>query len=564
MPLDSRDAKAERVAGAIALALIVVGAAARVYALVGRDSLWQDEATLALNVLGRPFLDLLTPLDWAQAAAPGYLWLARASAVAFGGSEWALRLVPLVGGLAVLPLAGWAARKIAGPWAGALAVALAACSQLAVRFSVEAKPYSSDAGVAAALLCLAIAVLDAPERARRWTWLALAGLVALTMSVPAVFVAAAIGLALVVDRAVRGDPGARRRFVAVALVWAGWFGLLYALVFRQADSEYLRTYWSPVFLDPEAPNLLFRLQWVFLELTWHPFRMTYPLLGLLAGVAAWVLGLIVVARRRPAHLAILGGAPLLALAASALSRYPFSERLALFAVPGVWIAQAVALVWCLSRLGPFSRRLPATLLPTAACLTLAALGLQDAWGFLRAPAVLDPPRGLIETVRERAASEGAPVYVHARGGASWMYVTTDWRVPDLDRLARYRALSSAVDAPGFENVARTRPVAPGEAEPLVLRDGGVVELIGLGAGKQHRKIGRPQPFEPSPGWAEEEARRLRAAASPAVWLFASHYFKGTRTDELAPLLAAARSAGLEVTEEIPGGDDALALKLVAR
>jgi hypothetical protein len=566
------------VARAIALAMGVAGVAARFYALLQRGSLWQDEATLALNVLGRSYGALLAPLDWAQTAPPLYLWLVRATATMLGGREWTFRLWPFLAGAALLPLVWFLARRVAGAWVGAIAVSAAAGSQFAMHFAVEGKPYATDAVVAAALLCCAAVVLEAPARAVAWRWLAVAGLAGLAASASAMFVLAAIGTALLADRGLRADAAARRRLLVMGAIWIAWFGVLYVLVYRaSAASAYLRDYWDVVMLHPTAPNLGSRMAWRLLELTWSPLRLTEPVVGLVAGVAAWLAGLAVVARRKPAYALLLGGPPLLTAIASVLGLYPFAGRLLLFAVPGVWIAEAAAVNWGVDRLRGIvaqiatwsgaARRAGSTprgvvAWPAAACLLLAVLTWQDAWGFLRSPDLwpVDPTRELFDTVRERAARGHATVYVHARAAAPWVYATTDWRDPDLARLARYRAFSGAVDAPAFENLARERAVVPGDGEPLVLRAGDRVELIGLAAGIHHQHIGRPSPFVPSPGWAEEEARRLLAAADPEVWLVASHFFVGTRADELAPLLAAAREAGLEVVEEL-GGGDAVALRL---
>ena len=86
--------------------------------------------------------------------------------------------------------------------------------------------------------------------------------------------------------------------------------------------------------------------------------------------------------------------------------------------------------------------------------------------------------------------------------------------------------------------------------------------MGLAPGVQYHIAGPSSRAAPSPGWAEEEARRLFAAAQPEVWLVASHFFAGTPDNELRPLVEAAAAAGLRVVEERHAGDDVIALRFV--
>ena len=83
--------------------LLALGAGLRIGLFLGNRSLWIDEARLALNILHKGPRELLGPLEAGQAAPPGFLLLVKASEQIFGGGEPALRLVPLLWGLASLP-----------------------------------------------------------------------------------------------------------------------------------------------------------------------------------------------------------------------------------------------------------------------------------------------------------------------------------------------------------------------------------------------------------------------------------------------------------------------------
>jgi hypothetical protein len=75
-------------------------------------SLWLDEAMLAGNIVSRSYGELLRPLADHQGAPLGWLWLERTVVLVFGDGERALRLVPLVAGMAVLPITLHVARRL--------------------------------------------------------------------------------------------------------------------------------------------------------------------------------------------------------------------------------------------------------------------------------------------------------------------------------------------------------------------------------------------------------------------------------------------------------------------
>lgn len=115
-----KDVRAPSVLAVIALS---IGVAVRLRDFMFARSLWLDEAMLALNVASRSFAELARPLDYTQVAPILFLWLQKACVAVAGVNEPALRLVPMVAGLA-LPVLGWRlARVLFGDWAGAAAAA---------------------------------------------------------------------------------------------------------------------------------------------------------------------------------------------------------------------------------------------------------------------------------------------------------------------------------------------------------------------------------------------------------------------------------------------------------
>ncbi|MBC3542129.1 glycosyltransferase family 39 protein, partial [Rufibacter sp. H-1] len=79
-----------------------------------------------------------------QKAPLGFLWAERLAVELLGKGEMALRLFPLLCGLAALAAFVPVARHFLRPWAAALAVGLLALASPAVYHAVEAKQYSTE------------------------------------------------------------------------------------------------------------------------------------------------------------------------------------------------------------------------------------------------------------------------------------------------------------------------------------------------------------------------------------------------------------------------------------
>ncbi|MBF8261677.1 MAG: hypothetical protein HW376_1206, partial [candidate division NC10 bacterium] len=82
------------------LLVVLFGLGCRLSQYAANTSLWHDEAYVALSILHKSFAGLLGPLDWKEASPPGFLVVEKLVVALLGRSEYALRLVPLVAGLA--------------------------------------------------------------------------------------------------------------------------------------------------------------------------------------------------------------------------------------------------------------------------------------------------------------------------------------------------------------------------------------------------------------------------------------------------------------------------------
>src|SRR5256885_1724755 len=88
----------------VAMLIVLAGTVCRVRQFAARQSFWNDEAFIVLNVMNRSAGQLLGRLEYDQAAPPVFLWIERAMAVEFGANEYALRAQALVCGIIGLAL----------------------------------------------------------------------------------------------------------------------------------------------------------------------------------------------------------------------------------------------------------------------------------------------------------------------------------------------------------------------------------------------------------------------------------------------------------------------------
>ncbi|MBU6281938.1 glycosyltransferase family 39 protein, partial [bacterium] len=139
----------------LALLLVLAGVAARLRHLSTNRSLWLDESMLAWNILFVPARRLFGPLDHSQVAPVGFLFLERAVAAVLGAREWQLRLLPFVAGCAALPVTWALAKRVVGPAAALVALAIVSACPGAIYYAAEVKPYSVDLFACAGILLLA-------------------------------------------------------------------------------------------------------------------------------------------------------------------------------------------------------------------------------------------------------------------------------------------------------------------------------------------------------------------------------------------------------------------------
>jgi hypothetical protein len=495
--------------------LLVLAAGLRLAEFLVVRPLWIDELMLALNIGRRSFAGLLAPLSYDQSSPILFIWLVKAVTLVGGMSEPVLRAVPLVVGL-VFPWAVWRmTRRFAGIDVGLIAATLAAVSILLIRYSAELKPYGLDALVTVTLVALTLRARLAPERPDRWWQLLAGGLLAMTLSIPAVFVLCGAIAALAIDARVRATALGLRRTLLLGAAWTTGFVLLYWLIYHpQVDSEYMRRYWSETFLNLRAPNVPSRIYTAGNTLL-GSLPPVPEVVGMRWRVAALALGVLGLLRRGGLAAAFQVGVPFLGLfCAEALGRYPASERLVLFLSPLEFIAVGALLAEGLRllRLSELARA------GTGMLFVLAWSGTGVVRNTLH-PVLPEEGREAARLVTRSPLDE--PVYVMAAGLPAWAYYSTDWERPDTARLDHFARLMRAA-GPAAHNSLIEPQLTPSDTLSLRYPGQGRLELVGRRSGVFYRPEGRIRRL-PDSTWARREVDRIVSLATPRLWIFGSHY-----------------------------------------
>jgi hypothetical protein len=321
--------------------LIGLGIILRLTQYLFNRSLWLDESLLALNIIEKSFSELVRPLDYWQGAPVGFLMLERSAVQVLGPSEYALRLFPLLSGVASLFLFYEVAKQYIKPKAVPIALGLFVLSDPLIYYSSEVKQYSSDVVVALLLYLVTIRTLSRGLTIRGVALLGSVGATAIWFSHPSTFILAGVGLSLFLFSLSSREWARVGSLLVVYLIWGLSFVACYFVSLRNlSNDETMLNYWAGAFM-PFPP----------LDPSWFTgafFGIFEDCAGLaLPGIAAlaFLVGCtLMLAEKRPSFFYLMSPA-FVTLLASALHKYPFKGRLLLFIAPSVLLLTAQGAAW---------------------------------------------------------------------------------------------------------------------------------------------------------------------------------------------------------------------------
>jgi hypothetical protein len=426
-----------------------IGVALRIREYAANRALWLDESFLSLNIIDQTRTGLFGRLGFNQAAPPGFLLIERVLVDAFGRSEFALRLFPLICGIASIFLFLYVVRALLAPVPALIALALFSVSEDLIYYSAEVKQYSTD--VAASLLLLAAALALRSSLLAKWraTCLIVAGFAALTLSYAAAFILVAVAIVLVMPRVLRRPWHDRRPLDLAVGLWLAGLAVASAYAYPRV---------SDVLATTNQGSSAVGTQFIRTAAGALAHGFGYPAGGAFGNFKylVAVIGLVGFAElvRRHREAAALVGVPfLLLMLAAGLHAYPVLPRTVLFLLPflAIVVGEGVA---ALAAALP-GRRLLVIVLALAVCAVPAT---YDAKHFITPQGREEVKPLLRHLTKEWRAGDSLFVFYHAQyalryylecgcGGLSLLSLRIPWDAAATDHFGSPQYAPALVSRP---------------------------------------------------------------------------------------------------------------------
>jgi hypothetical protein len=313
-------------------------------------------------------------LDYNQAAPSGFLISVKVLTDIFGGTEFILRLIPLLTGVAVLFLAFFVARAEFHGVGSIVFMGFTAFNFALIRYSSDIKPYSADVLIAFLLLSLVILQRTNIDSKKGYLSFALLGAISLWISYPSVFILGGIA-AVQIILAIRDNEIQRiYRLTPVYLFWGLLFSTQYFLVYESTQSTYLLDYWDESFMPFPKPRLVY-FRWLvdtLIQAVEYVLRM--PIVSGLHII--FLLGLAIVLVNNLSLGLVFILTIVFTLLASMFHFYPVRSRLILFLFPILAYSTTAAISYVLNSLSKY-RFVLSTLVASLILIPLIANTAQN-------------------------------------------------------------------------------------------------------------------------------------------------------------------------------------------
>jgi len=342
---------------------------------IGGRSLWVDEAMLALNIK-KSFGELLLTLENHQAAPILFLYLSKIFTIIFGLSDYSLRITPLLSGIGSLILFLITIKKIFDPNGRILALSLFIVTDRLIYYINEFKQYSTEVFFAV-LFFYFLVILNEKSKISLKIILIIGftGIISVWFSFSAIIVILAF-IPLLLYRVIKQKQlSIITSSSTFSAIWILNIAVEYFLIYQKNPNfkfQPLLEYWTGSFM-PFPPKSLGDILWIpknlkdfFIYMTNSNFLFAreYPLIKEIFAyvfMGLFLYGIVYVLKfKKNQTYAVLFTIFLftVSIAASAVKKYPFGDRLALFMIPAVLIICTYGLTELIRQMSKANKIIP--------------------------------------------------------------------------------------------------------------------------------------------------------------------------------------------------------------
>lgn len=317
-----------------ALAIIfALGVFLRLKLLLANPSFWDDECSLAWNVLHKNYTDFFSVLDFIQVAPPFFMIMAKFMTKLFGVSDFVLRLTPFTFGIASMITFLLISIKMFNNRITVIAGNLIfATNQALVNYSSEFKQYSCDVFFTLLCLYLFIDLIAGKISLRKNIVYSLIFALSIWFSFVSIFIIMAGYLVLLAKQIKELNFNLKKiLFLLVPIIISCLIYLnIYILKTFSHNISGLNTYWGNSYIAKDFSNFI---PFMIRDLMYFLF----PAKAMLLVIIAIFAGGYAILKKNPYIGGVLVLTILLECLASWLKLYPFEKRVILFLLPIVLI-----------------------------------------------------------------------------------------------------------------------------------------------------------------------------------------------------------------------------------
>jgi hypothetical protein len=325
--------------------IILLGILIRLRQYLFNRSLWLDEAYLAFNMIKLDYHDLLLPLLHGQSAPPAFLLITKMLTDIAGHSEYVLRFLPFVCGVASLVLFYYLSTYLLQKKVIPIAVSLLSFSYYAIYYSSEFKQYSVDLLFTIIIILFAVKLHENHYNLKNVVYFGIIGILSTWVSHASIFVLGGAGIALLFDVIITGKSIGEnkinivflKKLIAIGIISIASFLVHYFLIIKPVPKGHFVQFWEESFISfpPLSFSDLHRYIIQIIEVIKNPLGLSLftgiPLLLLIIGIYFFWN------KKEKIQFNLLM-IPLFILVLAAIFRvYPISGRLILFILPICYI-----------------------------------------------------------------------------------------------------------------------------------------------------------------------------------------------------------------------------------